>query len=269
MRRFAFMLGVAAFAGIALLGIPRRAMALDHVSALRSGELIVAPPVLRVPPSVGAGEDSRMHADVIPVLLSRPHLPGEVKSYNNALSRLIAPQDSALIGAYAKLVSSTQLTPDILDAVKQGVSSVSWIKGGNDVSLYKASSNLDDAAMKRIAGASGKDAVVFMKPLVVFSPDFSRVYVIERLKVYAWGPVHSFFMGSDTLHSGYLLMNTRPELEAGGIQGLAASDAAGENAVRARISVWFANHAQRLMQAIKAASQNLTVPLSGYLGGHA
>lgn len=259
---------VMAFSVMLLIGLPHRAVALDHVSALRSGDLVMDPAVLRVPESAGMVTYSGRHAAVISELFSSPHSPSQLKAYKDALDRMSTPAGSSVLKAYAKLISALPLDRVLLADAKREVRSVSWIKGGNAVSLCRESCSLNADAMKRITASSGKDAVVFIKPVVVFSPDFSRIYLIERLDVFAWGPVHSFYMGSDTLHKGLMLLDTKPDLRVNGIQGLAASNGIGENVIRARIAVWFANHGRRLMQAIKMASKSLALPLSSYLQGH-
>lgn len=254
-------------AWLALAMTARPAMALSHISALRSGDVIVAPVVVRAPLTGqdGAGPG---HTAVIPVLMNNPHSPAEVTAYKDAMKELRAPADSRMLKGYQKIVSGLPLEETILAGIKQGAGGVSWVKGGNDVSLYRRSRALSVDAMKHMTASSGNDATVFIKPLVVFSPDFSHIYLLERVAVFAWGPVHPFFLGSRILHGDFLLLDTKPELKPVGVQGLAASQMTGENPRRARAAVWFANHGRRFMQAIKAASNNLAPALSSYLQGH-
>jgi len=253
--------------GLGLFLAARPAMALRHVPALRSGRVIVAPVVVRAPRVSKEGE-GRAPTALIPVLMNNPHSPEQVKVYKDAVNQLRAPAESRTLKGYEKVISSLPLEKYIFAGVEHGVRGISWVGGDSDVSLYRKSPKLSVDVMKGITASSGKGATVFIKPLVVFSRDFSHVYLIERLVVFVWGPVHSFYLGSRILHRSFLLLNTKPELKAGGIQGLAASIETGRQEVRARADVWFANHGRRLMQAIKATSRNLTPALSSYLQGH-
>lgn len=266
MRRRPCTLIALSFAGFLGLMAAPPALALNHVSALRSGEVIVGPVVV-LAPAVRRDGEVRSHMALIPVLMGNPHSPAEVSVYKNAVGQLRTPMNSGLLKGYENLISSLPMETDIFAGTKRGISGVSWIRSDKDVSLYTKSRRLSVHAMKRITSSFGKDATVFVKPIVVFSRDCAHVYLIERLAVFAWGPVHSFYLGSRVLHSGFWLLNTKPELKAGGVQGLAASQETGGDAVRARIDVWFANHGRRLMQAIKATSRNLTPALSSYLQG--
>jgi len=251
---------VLVLAGMVLLGSPHRAMALEHASALRSGELLVARAKLLITPMA-------KHTAVLPVLMGSPNSPSREKSYVSALSSLKKPLSNHLLTPFGKVISKLRLTGTIMADIRRAARRISWINGKQSVSKYPAVPGLSTHVMTSLTAKSGKDAVVFVKPIVVFSPDFTRVYVIENLTVYAWGPVHSFYMGSHTIYSGLSLTDTKPALKPTGMQGAASGNGADKNTLRARVAVWFARHGRRMIEAIKADSNNLVNPLSHYLQG--
>lgn len=269
MRRYGLSFFMILVASLVSVGFAGRAEALNHVKALRTGQLVIAvanPPV-SIPSQSGASSTSGSSSDILPVLLGSPHSPSDVKAYSEAMRKLLSPTDSALLKPYREAIQGLHVAQTFLSSAQQVVSNVPWIKNSSNVMLYRGTEPMNAQTMHALTFHSGKDAIVFVRPIVVFSSDMEQVYVIARVTVYASGPVHAFFMGSTTLYARVLLNDTGPELRNYGAEGLAASEQIGPSVVHARASVWFAHDASRLKQAFVKDVQNLQAPLSSYLRG--
>lgn len=248
MRRYGFSIVVTLVAGLLSVGLAHQAEALNHVKALRTGQLVIAvsKPFVFIPPQSGANSTSGSHSDILPVLLGSPYSPSDVKAYSVAMGKLLSPTHSVLLKPYHDVIQNLHLAQAFLFVAQQIASSVSWIKNSSNVMLYNGEKQMDVQTMHSLTFNSGKDAVVFVKPIVVFSPDLGHVYVIARMTVYASGPVHAFFMGSKTLYARMSLNDTSPALRGYGVEGLAASGQTGQTVAYARASAWFAHTMRRV-----------------------
>lgn len=264
MRRYGCL-----FVLVLVAGFARSALALNHVDALRSGKVIVAvpSPAFFIPPSADENDSSRADTAILPVLFGSPSVPGEMKAYAEALHQLESPTVSPILQPYASELKALPTESLFLSLGRKSAASVAWIGNSNAAMLYRGDTPLDSEAMRHLTFTAHKDAVVFVRPIVVFSPGLRHVFVIARISVYGWGPVHAFFMGSTTLYSGTLLTDTIPELRNYGVEGVAASSRDGAVFSRARASVWLAHNAQRLNQAFAKDLKKLQMSLSAYLQG--
>jgi hypothetical protein len=210
----------------------------------------------------------RSHTYILPILIGTPITPSETKTYASAGGQLLSAVDNIVLKPYAKRIETLPLRKEFLSFARKVVSRVSWIDSGRSAAIYEGSKPLDVKRMRRLTFAGNTDAVVFIRPTIVFTRDFKRVYIIAAVTVYAWGPVRAFFMGSENLYASASLNRIEPKLKTYGVEGLAASKREGMAATEARARVWFARDAIRLKQALATDMQSLQKPLSGYLDGH-
>lgn len=262
-RRYSYLPAVILVTALLAVGVARPAMALNHVAALRSGKLIIA-----VPTQVVFAIPEKLHTYILPVLIGTPATPGEARAYASARSQLQSAAVNAVLKPYAQRIGTLPLRKKFLAFTRRVVSRVAWIDSGRSVVIYKGPKPLDANRMRRLTFAGNTDAVVFIRPIIVFPRDFKQVYIIAAITVYAWGPVHAFFMGTTTLHAGISLDEMTPELKTYGVEGLAASKREGTAVTAARARVWFARDATRLQRALATVMKKLQKPLSSYLKGH-
>lgn len=252
-----------------LLCLAPGALALEHADVLRSGALVVVPaasPVFLLPASDRSGTGARGE-DLLPELLAGSGRPGTLSGYREVVGKLLAPADSKLLKPYLKAIDALSAGPAYLAAGRKAVAGVPWITEQPGATLYAGTEPVDPPAMRRLTEASGDDAIAFLKPGVVFSRNLSSLYVIVRVVVYGWGPVHAFPLGSKTFYVRYRLNSTSPALRNFGAEGLAESERTGAGARRARAQVWFESGAARFTEAVDGALKQLPAPISAYLKG--
>lgn len=268
MRRYGFPVAIILMAGLLAISLARRAGALNHVKALRTGKLIIAvpQPSVFIPPQSDAGNGSGAHSDILPVLLRSPAYPAGMRIYSEAMKTLLPAVKSVYLEPYQQTIQTLDFAQRFLSVSREAMAQVVWIDG-TDVLPYDGAEPIDTRIMRGLTSSSNKDAVAFVRPIVLFSPGLRRVYVVARVAVYAWGPVHSFFLGSTVLYTRTSLNDTTPGLRTNGVEGIAAGNQTGQAVYRARASVWFAHDAARLKQAIARDVKNLRSPLTGYLQG--
>ncbi len=245
------------------VGAVRPAMALNHVAALRSGKLIIA-----VPAQVVFAIPERLHTYILPVLIGTPAMPSETRAYASARNQLQSATVNTALKPYVKPIETLPLRKKFLSFARKVVSRVAWIDSGRLAAIHEGPKPLDAKRMRRLTFAGNTDAVVFIRPVIVFSRDFKQVYIIAEVTVYAWGPVHAFFMGSENLYASASLNRMEPELKTYGVEGLAASKREGMAATEARARVWFAHDAARLKLALATDMEKLQKSLSSFLDGH-
>jgi hypothetical protein len=263
MRRYGYLPAAILVAALLTAGAARPAMALNHVAALRSGKLIIA-----VPAPVVFAMPERSHTYILPILIGTPITPSETKAYASAGGQLQSAADNIVLKPYAKRIETLPLRKEFLSFARKTVLRVSWINSGRSAAIYEGQKPLDAKRMRRLTFAGNTGAVVFIRPIIVFTRDFKQVYIITAVTVYAWGPVRAFFMGSENFYASVSLNRMEPELKTYGIEGLAASKREGMAATEARARVWFARDATRLKLALAIDMEKLQKSLSSYLDGH-
>ncbi len=204
---------------------------------------------------------------ILPVLIKGPDFPDDVKVYKEAESQLQSAATNKVLKPYEELIRRLALRQGLLSIAREIVLSVPWIGHASSAALYRDSDPLNEEKMRSLTFAGNTDAMAFLQPIVVFSPDLRQVYVIATVTVYAWGPVRAFYMGSANLHADVSLNETKPELKPNGVEGLAASDIVGKTASEVRARVWFADDAGRLKQAIASDMRQLQKQIVNYLAG--
>lgn len=269
MRRYGFSLVATLVAGLLSVAFAHQAEALNHVKALRSGGLVVVIPealMLALPASEEGGV-VRPGADIMPQLLRSPSSLSGEKTYWDTLHTLLPPTKSTVLKPHADSIRSFPAEQILLPLGKQAAAQVPWLKKGSMTRLYQARKPIDAKAMLALTFSSGLDAEVFVRPAVVFSPGFKRVYLIVRVMVYGRGPVHAFFMGTKTFYTSLALNDTTSQLSGYGHEGIASGGQDSVTAVRVRANVWFSDNASRLKQALTQAVDKIQKPLAAYLDG--
>ncbi len=262
-HRYGYLPATILVTALLAVGAVHPAMALNHVAALRSGKLIIA-----VPAPVVFAMPERLHTYILPVLIGTPATPSETRAYASARNQLQSATVNTVLEPYVKRIETLPLRKKFLSFARKIVSRVAWIDSGRLSAIYEGLKPLDAKRMRRLTFAGNTDAVVFVRPIIVFTRDFKQVYIIAAVTVYAWGPVHAFFMGTTILHADTSLDETTPDLKTYGIEGLAASKREGMAATEARARVWFAHDAARLKLALATDMTKLQKSLSNYLDGH-
>lgn len=269
MRRYGFSLVVTLVAGLLSVGFAHRVEALNHVKALRSGGLVVVIPetlMLALPASEEGGV-VRPGADIMPQLLRSPSSLSGEKTYWDTMDALLPPAKSTVLKPHANSIRTFPAEQILLPLGKQAAAQVPWLKQGSRTRLSRGRKPINAKAMLALTFSSGQDAEVFVRPAVVFSSGFKRVYLIIRVMVYGRGPVHAFFMGSKTFYTSLALNETTPQLSGYGYEGIASGGQDSVTAARVRANVWFADNASRLKQALAQAVEKTQKPLVAYLDG--
>lgn len=235
------------------------ASALEHVSTLRTGKLIIGSPVIYVLPA------SARNAAILPVLFENTTLEN-LEDWTDAFDTLQSSPESRILEPYETSIQSFSVKNALARLAQHVAAGVDWINHDQEIVLTPdAPGPLNTQAMRKLTEKSHLDAVVFLKPVIVFSEDYSKAYVIAPLTVYAGGPVRAFYLDSQALHADMSINQTRPELSNRGVEAVAASRRQDKGARRARLELWFAHDASRLKQAVEQNLRSLRRPLADFL----
>jgi len=236
------------------------AMAPDHVSALKSGEIAVVTPARGVVfvkrRSNGTAAFAGFFGGAIGVAIA-----GAAEA---AQGPPLAARNP-FFKPYGKQIERLPVRSDLLGVARSAASDVAWIGGPTAVKGYHRS--LTTGEMQRITQENPVNATAFMQTVVFFSPDLRKLEVAATMSVFAHGSAHAVPLDGGRLLASTTLAKTTPELSATGVEAIAASKRTDKSSKSARAEVWLAHGGARFRQALHADLKQLQAALVNYLNG--
>lgn len=255
-------------AGALTACISQPAMAPSHVSALRSGKLVVEKPTAGIVVLTPGQEGQLAEAGFVGALAGGQFGMYAAEGNAGAVASKKHKLAATVLRPYAHEIDTMDFVQDFRAIGENAAAAVPWLqKSGAQVELSSAPGWLNRNRMEHITQASGVDAVVFMHPSLAFSPDMKTLYLLAIVRVYLRGQDRATLLDGGDLVAGAMLGDTMPAFGTNGVDAIAASERNGEGALVARANVWFANGGGRIKQALGQAEKILTGKLENYLIG--